>query len=239
MDYVEGFPKTINEQIAEYTNTEKQIFTLKDANNSTILDGDKVLEYLEVTYNCYKTQYWLHTLWTTYDAIHRNDFLKAYEAVTAVYNPIENYNGTETTVRQRMDGETTETITHGKSTTNSIDAGGIVNTTQVTSADDDTLRNDTQTTQTGSTTNAESGTTETVTDTTTKSLTIGDTTYTADYVEGETRDRHGNLGVTSSQNMITQEIELRLKPLIMLYLDQFANTYFYYIGGDWCDYRFL
>lgn len=236
MNYVDGFPKTINEQINSYTSSEKMIFDIKDADNHVIIEGKKVLDYLELTYNCYKSQYWLHALWTNYEAIHRNDFLKAYEAVTAEYNPIENYNGTETTVRMKQDGTQTERITHGKTTTNSINEGGIINTTQVTSADDDTLRDDTQTTQTGGTTNAESGTTTTTHETSEKSLSIGGETYTADYVEGETHERHGNLGVTSSQNMIIQEIELRLKPLIMLYLDEFANTYLYYIGGEWCDY---
>lgn len=239
MKYIDGFPKTINEQIAEYTSTEKQIFTLKDANNSTILDGDKVLEYLETTYNCYKSQYWLHTLWTNYESIHHNDFLKAYNAITAVYDPLENYNGTETTVRQRMDGEETTTITHGKTTTNSLGVGGVSTVTQVSSADVATLRDDTKTTQTGTTTSADTGTTTTTKDTDVKSLTVGDTEYTADFVEGETKNRHGNLGVTSSQNMIQQEIDLRLKPLIMLYLDQFANTYLYYIGGEWCDFDCL
>lgn len=235
MNYIDGFPKTINEQIASYTDTEKLAFTIKDSSNNTIITGGNVLDYLEQTYNCYKSQYWLHSLWATYQATHYNDFLKAYAAVTADYDPIENYNGTETTVRQKMDGLQTETITHGKTTTNSLGTDGVQTTNQVTSVDSAALRDESKTTQKGTTTVSDSGTTTTTTDTDVKSLTIGDTTYTADYVEGETKSRHGNLGVTSSQNMIQQEIDLRLKPLIMLYLDTFANTYLYYVGGEWCD----
>ena len=235
MNYIDGYPKTINEQIADYTTLEKGIFTIKDSDNTAIIEGAKVLEYLECTYNCYKSQMPLHVLWGVYENTHHNDFLKAYAAVIANYDPLENYNGTETTVRQKMDGEQTETITHGKTTTNSLGVNGVETTNQVTSVDSATLRDESKTTQKGTTTVSDSGTTTTTKDTDTKSLTIGDTTYTADYVEGETKSRHGNLGVTSSQNMIQQEIDLRLKPLLMLYLDEFAQTYLYYVGGEWCD----
>ena len=236
MNYVDGFPKTINEQIDSYTDTEKQIFTLKDSENNTILEGAKVLDYMLHTYNCYKSQFWLHALWASYQATHQADFLKAYSAVTAVYDPLENYNGIETNVRQRMDGEETTTITHGKTVTNDLGNNGVTTVNQVTSVDSAALRDDTKSIQKGETTSAESGTTETVKDTDVKSLTVGDTTYTADFVEAEQISKSGNLGIRSSQELIQQEIELRLKPLIMLYIDQFATTYLYYVsGGDFSD----
>ena len=235
MNYIDGFPKTINEQIDSYTDTEKLAFAIKDSSNNTILTGGQVLDYLEHTYNCYKSQFWLHSLWATYQATHHADFLKAYSAVTADYDPLENYNGTETNIHQRMDGEETTTITHGKTVTNDLGNNGVTTVNQVSSVDNTSLRDDTKSIQKGETTSAESGTTETVKDTDVKSLTVGDTTYTADFVEAEQISKRGNLGIRSSQELIQQEIELRLKPLIMLYIDQFATTYLYYVSGGEFD----
>lgn len=235
-----GFPKFINEQIDAIINagsTEINKFAIKDANNAVILSGLDVLMYINDTYMMYKSQSPLNALWTQYDTLHHPDFLKAYTAWTATYNPLENYNGEETTVRQKMDGLTTETVTHGKTVTHSLGVNGVETETTSTSADDTSYRNVDKTTQKGTTSDADSGTTTTTTDTAVKSLTVGDKTYTADFVEGETKNRHGNLGVTTSQQMIQSEVEMRLNPLVMMYIDNFVKTYCYYIGGAF-DYDF-
>ena len=56
-------------------------------------------------------------------------------------------------------------------------------------------------------------------------------------VDGETVSGHdisyhkltkgGNLGVTTSQQMIENEIEMRLRPLLKMYLDTFVKEYAY------------
>ena len=132
-----------------------------------------------------------------------------------------------------MDGDETETITHGKTTTNSTGDDGIVTTTQVTTFDSTTPRDDTKTTNTGTTTAEESGTTTTGKVKSTKNLTFDETTYTADKIEAETNERHGNLGVTTSQQMITSETEMRMNPITMLYLDTFVSEYCYYVSSFW------
>lgn len=45
-------------------------------------------------------------------------------------------------------------------------------------------------------------------------------------------EKHGNMGVTSTQNMLNQEYELRRKNIIYDYLHQLANNLYAYLGGD-------
>lgn len=226
----DNYPKRIDEQINGYEITPD--FTIK-IDGVTVLDSSVVLAYIYNTYGNYKTCAPIYNLWINYYNTHIADLTRAWTAWTAEYNPLDNYNGVETTVRQHMDGEDTETVTHGKTTTNT--ANNVINETQTTSVDNNAYRPDTKNTQSGSTTSSDSGTTTTTRDKTTKSLTIGNTTYTADVVEGETRERHGNLGVTTSQQMITSEIEMRQNPVLLLYIDSFISTYAYYIGGGFND----
>lgn len=230
MFIADEYPKRIDLQIDSYDTLPD--FSIK-IGGAIVLSSDVVCQYMYNTYGNYKTLSPLFTLWGMYYYTHIADLSRAWDAWTATYNPLDNYNGTETTVRQHMDGEDTETITHGKTTTNT--ANNVTNETQTTSVDNDNYRPDTKNTQSGSTTSSDSGTTTTTRDRTTKSLTIGDTTYTADIVEGETRERHGNLGVTTSQQMITSEIEMRKNPLLLLFIDEFISTYAYYIGGGFND----
>ena len=228
----DGFPKRIDAQIDEYT-IPLPISDIKDNENNVILTASLMLSYLYDTYGNYKTNAPLANLWFMYDSTHHADFLKAWSAWIAQYDPLENYNGTETNVRQYMDGETTQTVSHGKTTTNTIKGNGMKTETQVTTFDSETPRDDTITINTGSTETADSGTTTTTTDQSVKSLTVDGTNYTADKIDAETKNRHGNLGVTTSQQMITSEVDMRMNPLITMYLDKFISDYAYYVSEMW------
>lgn len=232
--YTDGYPKTLYEQIEPIWDTLIDgTYSITDSDNNTILYDSDVLSYLQQRYGNYKTQADFTNLWRLYNAIHLADFRKAWAAWVAEYDPLENYNGIETNVRQYMDGNETETITHGKTTTNSTGANGIVTVTQVTTFDSTTPRDDTKTTNTGTTTATDSGTTTTGKVKSSKSLSVGNTTYSADKIEAETNERHGNLGVTTSQQMITSETEMRMNPISMLYLDTFVSEYCYYVSDFW------
>lgn len=232
----DGYPRRIDEQINEYT-TPLPISDLKDNENNVILTASLLLSYLYNTYGNYKTNAPLANLWFMYDSTHHADFLKAWTAWNAEYNPLENYNGIETNVRQYMDGETTQTVSHGKKTTNTILGDGMKTETKVTTFDSTTPRDDNITTNTGSTETADSGTTTTTTDQSVKSLTVDGKNYTADKIEAETNERHGNLGITTSQQMITSERDMRLNPLITMYLDTFISEYAYYVSEMWGCYE--
>lgn len=232
----DDYPRRIDEQIDEYT-TPLPISDIKDNENNVILTASLLLSYLYNTYGNYKTNAPLANLWFMYDSTHHADFLRAWTAWNAEYNPLENYNGIETNVRQYMDGETTETVSHGKTTTNTIKGNGMKTETQVTTFDSETPRDDTITINTGSTETADSGTTTTTTDQSVKSLTVGDEIYTADKIEAETNARHGNLGITTSQQMIMSERDMRMNPLITMYLDTFISDYAYYVSDFWGCYE--
>lgn len=226
-------PKTIIEQLPDLT---ANSFTVRDNDNNVIIDGTNCLNALIEQYGDYKTRSAVDYLWELYNATHRADLLKAYTAWNAEYNPLDNYNGDETNIYMTSDGQETITTTHGKTTTTT--ANDVTNETSVTTFESMTYHPDEKTIQTGSTENAESGTTTVVTDRTTKSLTVNDKTYTADNVHAEIKNRHGNLGVTTSQQMITSEIQMRLYPLIMMYIDNFVSDYCYYVSDFadwWCD----
>lgn len=229
-----GYPKTIDEQISSYYDADIAHFDLKDKDGNIIVTGAEVLGYFTNTYSGYKTQITLFNLWDVYNAIYKPNFLKAYEASTLEYNPISNYDSKETNVYLTNEGKEKNEVKHGKTTTNT--ANDVTNETKTTSDVSEDYRNEEKTIQSGSTTVADSGTTTTNITREAKSLTVGEKIYSADEVRAEIKEKSGNIGVTTSQQMLQSEIDLRLSPVVMLYLDQFANTYFYYVGGVWNDF---
>ncbi|MBO5816130.1 MAG: hypothetical protein J6R30_08485 [Bacteroidales bacterium] len=225
-------PKTIAVQLDEYTALEKdQYFSIKDSENSYIINGVNVCNYMTEMYGNYKTRSEIKSLWTLYTATHYTDFIRAYEAFMSEYEPLDNYNGVEQNVYLNQDGVKTDRTTHGKTTTTT--ANDVTTENQTTSFDSTTYRPDSKSTQSGNTTSADTGTTTNTTEHTPTSLTVGETTYTADNITAETKHRHGNLGVTSTQQMITQELELRKNPVALLYIDEFINDYAYYVSETW------
>lgn len=226
-------PKTIIEQLPDLT---ADSFTVRDNDNNVIIDGTSCLNVLIEQYGDYKTRSAVDYLWGLYNATHRADFLKAYLAWVAEYNPLENYNGDETNIYMTSDGAETSTTTHGKTTTTT--ANDVTNETSVTTFESTTYHPDAKTIQSGSTENTESGTTTVVTDHIEKSLTVNGKTYSADNVHAEIKNRHGNLGVTTSQQMITSEVQMRLYPLIIMYIGNFVSDYCYYVSDFadwWCE----
>ncbi|MBO5932208.1 MAG: hypothetical protein J6Q19_00585 [Bacteroidaceae bacterium] len=233
-----GYPKTINEQIAEYDSSIKETFDIKDG-NTLIVAADNVLDYMRFTYDGYKTQYPLYRLWSTYYILHHPDFVKAYRAWETNYKPLQNYDSEETFVHLISDGSNTETVTHGKVNTVSAGSGTNAPTTSnyITTDDSVTPRLETQSTQSGTTTDTESGSTTTsYTHTAATAAAIDGTSYTADKIESEKRTKSGNIGVTTSQQMLQAEIDLRLNPLVMQFIDMFMNEYTYYVSQEWCSY---
>lgn len=221
-----SFPMTITEQIESYDTTDIQAFELTDSNNQVIISGGHVTDYFDTMYGDFKILRDLKKLWLNYLSLYYNDWLKIYEAYNKTYNPIENYNSTETNVFEVMDGMTTNTVTHGKTTT--ITANSIKLANNVTTFDSATPIEANDNTQTGNSTESDTGTTTTTTDQGVKSLTVGDTTYTADRVNAEIKKRSGNIGVMSTQTMLTQERDLRMLPPVELLLDKFIAKYAYH-----------
>ena len=161
-------------------------------------------------------------------SIYGYQFIKKIGLAGIKYNPIWNVDGTETTTydygnhvtdneygaRLRTDnlGNTSQTTNYGgQQLTDQI--GGTTTTHSETQMNDLTFKPKTQDSDTGHT---DTHTTTTHSDTTTTNAVINtsgdaavkDTTTDKQHQNVETKERHGNIGVTSTQELLKQEISL-------------------------------
>ena len=155
--------------------TQQQInsLTINDTDNTQIYNGSTVYYLLQE----YSARYMICDSvnnfifkWAAYNNYKLPDFLRAYKALYAEYNPLNNYDMT-----------VSNTETH---------------------------------------------------DTTT--MTIDDTTYTADKINAHELTRSGNIGVMSTVDLIKQELSLRSQSLIYDYVYSFIERYTFYAAGGEC-----
>ena len=231
------------------------ITEVSGGNTITIASSADVINYIKFKYFNYTTPLDLTDCFTSYKAITLSDMLKAYHAYEMEYNPIHNYDRDEKNIRQKAIGTDTTThtpnttvtrtpnitnaTTHGLTQTTSYTNRETMN--DVTTYDSTNYRPDDKTTESGSTSTADTGTDSTATtgtettattgtDTTTNShtatsLTDDNTTYSGNEVEIATNKMSGNIGVMSTQQMLNAERDLRMSPIIEIYLDKFVNNY--------------
>ena len=145
------------------------------------------------------------------------DFDRMYKSLRMEYSPIENYDRIEDIKREYKDsGTDTETLTLGSSTTSSHTGtdtdstqGGGSNEKGVSAYNEDGYTNREKDTETHNSNN-----TQTYNSTVTNTGSGSDKTQT-DYgkqrTETENTRIHGNIGVTTSQQMIESEMSLRAK----------------------------
>ena len=145
------------------------------------------------------------------------DFDRMYNSLRMEYSPIENYDRIEDIKREYKDsGTDTETLTLGSSTTSSHTGtdtdstqGGGSNEKGVSAYNEDGYTNREKDTETHNSNN-----TQTYNSTVTNTGSGSDKTQT-DYgkqrTETEKTRIHGNIGVTTSQQMIESEMSLRAK----------------------------
>ena len=145
------------------------------------------------------------------------DFDRMYESLRMEYSPIENYDRIEDIKREYKDsGTDTEILTLGSSTTSSHTGtdtdstqGGGSNEKGVSAYNEDGYTNREKDTETHNSNN-----TQTYNSTVTNTGSGSDKTQT-DYgkqrTETENTRIHGNIGVTTSQQMIESEMSLRAK----------------------------
>lgn len=200
--------------------------------------------------------------WSNYNAYKKADFLRAYSALMSEYNPLNNYDMTEKSVDLNNHGETTRTRSVDEEHNTVTTSNNYDYSTTTTASDDNkpttknyttTYENDadgrlsTYSEQTGETTAttaadaADNYTTvaddmtvinsETHTPT---EMTIDSTTYSADDIKAHELSRSGNIGVTSSMQLIQSEIDLRRQSLIYDYVYDFISRYTFYASGGEC-----
>ena len=211
----------VHEAIEELTSEEQNSFDIYDKNHQLVQSSTYVLSYLDMTYGNYVTPYDLFYAWETYKNIHNADFLRALDAWKTDYRPLDNYDGIEEHIYTVKDGSKTESITHGKKVT--YNANNLKNENKTTSDDSETYRPLTESIQSGSSDNTESGTTSTTTSHNATTQTINGVEYSGDTINHDILTRHGNMGTTKTQEMLSDEIRLRLEPLVKRYLDTFIT----------------
>ena len=155
------------------------------------------------------------------------DYKKAFDALAQSYDPLENYDrkeeGTETTERHKGSktsfGEETISTPRVKTKT----------TTYKVAFDSSTE------TETGALESVPTEGTDKVERDATKNYTtntdIDASTFDKDVLTFTDRRTHGNIGVTSNVDLLTQELELRLKNHVADAIDAFIRMYCYYWKG--------
>lgn len=219
----------IYKQFEVMTEAHKALFAIK-IDNTTVMESDITIGYLRSKYGLYNTLDDIEILWTLYATMTADDLKRSFETFYATYNPIDNYDGHETLIHIENHG--TETTTRTDNLTETATANNVKNTDKITTFDSTNFRPSGETEQTGSTTTANNGTQTNATSHAETSLTDGDNTYTGDTVTIDKRDRHGNMGVTRTQEMITDEIKLRLIPYLQTYIDGFIQQYAFMLLTD-------
>lgn len=140
---------------------------------------------------------------------------KALDAFSSEYNPIENYDNNEESTTTT--GAKEENFKKGTNTdTTEVGQGIITTKSDVTSYESNTFADADKVT-----------TDESARTTTTTMGERSDVRTEKEHVDTFKKRIHGNIGVTTSQQMIESELELRKRNIIFEYLTEFANLHFF------------
>lgn len=165
---------------------------------------------------------YLRNLWTHYNAVHLENLRRAFSALSSDYDPISNYDMHEEGADGRKrDKNENKTVPTG---TDTITAK--MYKTGLSSSGEGSLTDKNESTQTGGRT-----ITNTETPMNTQSVTFDGTTHSG-YHEGSEHflKRSGNIGITTSQQMIQSEIDLRKADLLRDYVQTFMRQAAFYKG---------
>ena len=193
-----------------------------------VIYNDTVLIKSEYVENMFRLKYgtWETLDKTTEDFKHTfdlyNEYMtanlnKAISALTAEYNPLNNYEG-KTEIIQEY-GEQTQNFVKGQESIRNTNNAVTDNTEDyITSYDSDIF-------SPSSKNKNDYG--ERIS--TTEDGTRTDTNTANSYTNKVTEIKAGNMGVTTSQQMITEEMNLRLKNIYDMYIDNFVKNVCYMI----------
>lgn len=256
----------LNDILQNMTSEQKAGLALHKADNSVMYSAETIhsmmCEYAARYINAKSINDFIYK-WLYYNNYKIADLQRAYDATYSTYNPIDNYSMTESTLDITNHGDITRTRSvddeHNTVTTaNNYDftqttaAGEDTPTTSnyITTDDDTSPRLQSQSTTTGETTvNTAADINDnytTVTDDMTitnaethtqTSMTVDGNTVSGDTILSHKTERTGNIGTVTSQNMITQEQEIRQRSLVYDYVYDFIAKYtFYAMGGECYEY---
>ena len=145
--------------------------------------------------------------------IYNNEYTTKVGLLLTDYNPIENYNSSETESSTSENTTTSGNENTTTTTTNSTTENSGDTTNKVSPYDSENFNNDNNTT-----------TTNTTTDNATDTTTINDSgNISSNGTLTRTLTRKGNIGVTTTQQMIESEYELRAKNLVFEFLEKVSK----------------
>ena len=151
----------------------------------------------------------------SYNKLMASNLKSQLDVMKSTYNPIENYDSNEETITTI--GVKEENFKKGKNTdTTEVGQGVITTKSDVTSYESNTFSD------------ADKVTTDESARTTT--TTLGERTdirTEKEHIDTFKKRIHGNVGVTTSQQMIESELELRKRNVVTEYLTDFATMYFF------------
>lgn len=199
--------KTIKEQIDNLQSGEHDVFNIL-ANDIVVANYQITLSYFTAKYSNWKTEN-LKANFDLFKQLSKDDITRAYNAFYAEYNPIDNYNGTET-----------RTIIENTGKKVNKNSGGTTVENMSTTFENVNYR---PTDKTDTTFNNLESSEEF------ENTTVGDNS--GHHVTVDNFTRHGNLGTTQTTEMIQNEISLRMYPYITKLLDNFIAEYCYRSGG--------
>lgn len=201
-------------------------------NEITLFSGSPMYEYFITRYGEYNYIYSglfgavesFRISWQSFIARNQNNINRMYQALTAEYNPINNYEMTETESDETTNENTNTAIIDGtKTQTGTVtDSGAQSANTNIYGYDSAVAAPSDNVTGTNNNTRTDDLTYND--DTTTTTTDNGNTTHSREL------SRSGNIGVTTSQQMIQSEIDLRKMDIATHFIYKFANEYLYTIG---------
>ena len=211
----------VSESLKNITN-----FSVLDckANNEKLIDGKFVAEFLNEYFGNFFFFCSSFTLdaknplvkkFESYNTLMSNNLKSQLDVMKAIYNPLENYDSNEESTSTI--GAKEENFKKGSNTDTTEVGQGIVTTTRDTTTYDST-----------NFTNVDKDTTDEAARTTTTKLgERSDTRTEKEHIDKISKHIHGNIGVTTSQQMIESELELRKRNVVTEYLTDFATMYFF------------
>lgn len=191
--------------------------------NKILISSAIVENFLKKYYSSWETfvetPFAFLTDFSLYNECMSENLSKLLDAFKLEYNPIENYDGYEKTTTNYGEHTTfnkqgSQLVENNYGETNNENIESV--TTNDTTTFFDTNKNNAKILEHTDKSNIGARIDE-----------IQSITHT-DTVELE---KHGNMGVTSTQTMLQQEYELRRKNIIYDYLHQLANNLYAYLGG--------
>ena len=204
----------------ELLNSEFSTYFNVTVNNNVFVNGSYVCMNLVTMFNSWNfpistddnTMQNLIKLWQSYIKEWQHSIDKMYESLYSDYNPLHNYDMIENeSVGRKVD----KTVTSPTGTT--------TQTNKSTTFDDTTYRDVEETI------NSVNMATEVTPNNT---QTIANIEGSFNNAEIRKLSRSGNIGVTTSQQMIESEVELRKKSIADWLIEFFVRKYMYTVGDD-------